>query len=212
VATSGAASVGSKLSRDELAAQRETEVAAACVVLGVSRPRFLRYEDGALDSHLEALTASLQVLVDEIRPDAVFAPWALDGHADHRAAATALAACKLPASSEIWNYEVWAPLPANRLVDVTPSWHQKTEALESHRSAFSGFDALAFLSLQRWRSIFLLGGTGFAEAFLVLGPSASASISLVSQSVHGAKSLAPLAGSVVSAIASASEDSNAVAI
>jgi LmbE family N-acetylglucosaminyl deacetylase len=185
VATSGSASVGSGLARRELAAQREAEVTAACVMLGVTEPRFLRYLDGELEAQIEPLTDSLQVVIDEMHPDAIFVPWPMDAHPDHRAVATAVAACALAPATEIWGYEVWAPLPANRLVDVTQAWPRKTAALELHRSAFAGFDPFAFLSLQRWRSVFLLDGRGYAEAFLVLDAAAFAAVSHTARMARG---------------------------
>ena len=186
VVTSGSASLGSGLTRGELASQRETEAAAACAVLGANKPRFLRHVDGEVEAQVEAVTSSLQCVIDELQPDAIFAPWAMDAHPDHRAVATAVAACTIAPTTQVWGYEVWAPLPANRLVDVTHTWELKTAALHLHKSAFAGFDPSAFLSLQRWRSVFLLEGRGYAEAFLVLDAAASAAVSRVARTAGGA--------------------------
>ena len=63
---------------------------------------------------------------------------------------------------------MWAALPANRIVDVTPVWPQKQAALDQHRCGRVSFDLDAHLALTRWRSIFVMNGWGYAEAFLAL--------------------------------------------
>jgi LmbE family N-acetylglucosaminyl deacetylase len=186
VVTSGSASLGTGLTRGELASQREAEANAACAVLGVNKPRFLRHIDGEVETRISALTDSLQHVIDELEPDAIFAPWAMDAHPDHRAVAAAIAACTIAPATQVWGYEVWAPLPANRLVDITHAWERKTAALELHKSAFFGFDPSAFLSLQRWRSVFLLEGRGYAEAFLVLDAAAFAAFCRTARAAGGA--------------------------
>ena len=108
------------------------------------------------------------VLLEETRPDAVFAPWPGDAHADHRAVATALMRVPGHERLEVWGYEVWAPLPANRVVDVSPYAASKARALRAHKAAYIDFDAGAFLGLSRWRAVQTRDGHGFAEGFLVM--------------------------------------------
>lgn len=80
---------------------------------------------------------------------------------------TALARVGLPASVEIWGYETWAPLPANRVVDVTSVIDDKRAAVAFHHTACAAFDLSAMIGLNRYRSVHGLAGKGFAEAFLV---------------------------------------------
>jgi LmbE family N-acetylglucosaminyl deacetylase len=114
----------------------------------------------------------LRGALTEYRPEVIFVPWPLDDHADHRAASLALAAalrrCELDGGTEVWSYEVWGALPANRLVDVSSVWTRKQAALNEHRCGRTTFDLDAHLALSRWRSIFAMNGSGHAEAFLAL--------------------------------------------
>lgn len=172
VATAGEASVAALgAGTAATAISRRSEVSAACTELGIGQPSCLELTDGSLADELGALSSRIAELLASFEPDAIFVPWPLDGHVDHRAAALAVAAVELPAHVEIWGYEVWSALPANRLVDIGASWEAKQRALARHESAHGTFDPAAHLALARWRSIFGLDGHGHAEAFLVLdGP------------------------------------------
>lgn len=170
VASSGEASVITPGSTPRsTAATRQAEARAACAALGVSAPHFAGLPDGHVGEDIGRLTAAIGDVVAAVRPQAVFVPWPLDAHPDHRAVPEALAAVDLDESIEVWCYEVWAALPANRVVDVTSVWEKKLAALACHLGR-DAFDLDAHLALQRWRSIFGLDGFGHAEAFLVLTP------------------------------------------
>ncbi len=137
-------------------------------MLGTPPPVFLGFVDGELSNNVSQLTSAIGVHVDEFQPDAIFAPWLLDAHPDHQALAMAIAHAAVPLKTEIWGYEVWAALPPNRLVDITRVWDLKVRALAEHRTPASVFDTSGHLALNRWRSIQCMGGSGYAEAFLVL--------------------------------------------
>lgn len=147
---------------------RRDDAIRAARVLGTPPPVFLGFNDGALPEVLTELSAAISVHIDEFRPDAIYAPWLLDAHADHQALAMALSLAVVPAETEIWGYEVWAAVPANRLVDVTSVWDRKEHALAEHRVPASVFDTTGHLALNRWRSIHGFGGIGHVEAFLAL--------------------------------------------
>jgi len=171
IATCGEGSVAARgQSPADTAAVRRDEAVAACRVLGTSDPDFLNLPDGNLSESLEVLAARLTQDIAAFDPQIVFVPWPLDGHPDHQVVPAALASVDLPGGVEIWTYEVWTPLPANRIVDVSEVWSVKSRALGCHASGAEGFDLTAHLALDRWRSIFGLDGHGHAEAFLVLGP------------------------------------------
>jgi len=38
-----------------------------------------------------------------------------------------------PAELEVWGYETWTPLPANRIVDITSVLDRKKAAIAAHR-------------------------------------------------------------------------------
>jgi LmbE family N-acetylglucosaminyl deacetylase len=101
--------------------------------------------------------------------EALFLPWFLDGHPDHQALSAALAMVTPPPSVDVWAYETWTPLPANRLVDITSVIETKRAAVAAHATAHLAFDVGATIGLNRWRSIHGLMGNGYAEAFMA-GP------------------------------------------
>ena len=165
-ATNGEATIGSSKGPDETGRLRAAEARAACAQLGVTSTRFLGYPDRGLVARAEQLGRELQMIIAEAQPDAVLLPWFLDGHPDHQALSIALATAGLPAGLEVWGYETWTPVPANRIVDITAVIDRKTAALAAHRTAHLAFDVSAAGSLARWRSIHGLMGRGYAEAFL----------------------------------------------
>jgi len=152
----------------EVAELRRDDAIRAARVLGTPPPVFLGFKDGTLPESLTELSAAISSHIDEFRPDAIYAPWLLDAHTDHQALARALSLADVPAETEVWGYEVWASVPANRLVDVTRVWDRKERALAEHRVPASVFDTTGHLALNRWRSIHGFGGIGYVEAFLAL--------------------------------------------
>ena len=165
-ATRGEATIGSSAGAQETGRRRAAEARAACAQLGVTNTHFLDYPDRGLAAHAAQLGRELAAIIEQARPEMVLLPWFLDGHPDHQALSSALAGVALPAGLEIWGYETWTPLPANRIVDITAANDRKTAALAAHRTAHLAFDVSAAGALARWRSIHGLMGRGYAEAFL----------------------------------------------
>lgn len=170
VLTDGSATWGTGLPAEEVAARRRQETARSCARLGCGPPQFLGFPDGVLSERLAELAGALATVIGDAAPDVVVLPWFGDGHPDHRAVTSALSRTRPPGGVQVWAYETWVPLPANRLVDVTAVIGRKEAALGEHRTASAAFDVTAMLGLNRFRSVHGLAGHGFAEAFLV-GPS-----------------------------------------
>lgn len=146
---------------------RRREALAACRTLGlVTTPRFLGRPDGRLGETTAELASDLGSLLAAPSPDLVMLPWPFDAHPDHRATALALARVDLPKGVEVWMYEVWSPLPANRLVDISSVVDLKRSAIEAHAADPQLADAV--LSLNRYRAGAGLVGGHHAEAFLAL--------------------------------------------
>ena len=168
-ATDGEATRGSRLPAAETGRRRRAEAERAAAVAGAT-PRFLGLPDGKLSDRLEELTAALGAAIDELEPEAVFAPWLLDGTSDHRAVAEALRLALADADAEgapeVWGYEVWTALVPNRIVEISSVIERKREALAAHETAALALDLSADEGLRRWRSMQSLGGRGWAEAFL----------------------------------------------
>ena len=164
-ATDGDATTGVDATSEQIAGLRRAEAEASCEILGTRPPRFLHHPDGRLAEHLGVLRSQIRQLVDDLQPEVVIAPWELDGHADHRAVAAAV-----PDGVEVWGYETWTPLTANRIVDITPVFERVQRALAAHATAHLAFDVGAMLSLDRYRSVHGLNGRGYAEAYLAKLP------------------------------------------
>jgi LmbE family N-acetylglucosaminyl deacetylase len=175
-ATDGEATRGGAASAADVASSRRREANAACDVLGARPPRFLGLPDGALASRLDELTRSVRAVAGELTPDAVLAPWFGDGHEDHRALSDAVCRAGLGDGVEVWAYETWTPLPANRVVDISAVIARKERAIAAHETAHRAFDVGAMLGLNRYRSLHGLMGRGWAEAYLAASPSAYAAL------------------------------------
>ena len=166
-ASDGEATMGSRLSEQETGRTRRAEAERAAGLLGADA-RFLALPDGKLADHLDGLAAGVAAAIAELDPEAVFAPWLLDGTSDHRATSEALrrALGTGGAAPEVWGYEVWTALVPNRIVEVSDAIERKRQALAAHETAALALDLTAAEGLARWRSIHTLGGHGWAEAFL----------------------------------------------
>ena len=168
-ATDGEATRGSRVSPQETARLRRAEAERAAEVTGVT-PRFLGLADGRLSEQMGELTAALSGALAELEPEAVFAPWLLDGTSDHRAVADALGDALANGGADrrpqVWGYEVWTALIPNRIVDITSVIERKRAALAAHETAALALDLSAGEGLGRWRTMHSLGGRGWAEAFL----------------------------------------------
>jgi LmbE family N-acetylglucosaminyl deacetylase len=112
------------------------------------------------------MAAAITPIVEQFKPDAVFVPWFLDGHSDHRAMSQAVARLEPSPEVEVWAFEWWSALPANRVVDITSVYAKKEACVAAHETAHLAFDVGAALALSRWRSLHGLHGKGYAEAFL----------------------------------------------
>lgn len=164
--TDGDATRGSARGPATTGRARRLEAEAACRVLGVGTSSFLGVPDGEVGAHVDAVAGAITAAVTRASPEALLLPWFLDGHPDHQALSAALGRAKVPAHLEVWAYETWTPLPANRIVDVSAVIDRKRRALAAHATAHLAFDVGASLGLSRWRSIHGLMGRGYAEAFL----------------------------------------------
>ena len=170
-ATDGEATKGSSLPPEEIGRMRRLEAQRAASALG-AKPRFLGLPDGDLLSHPHELVSGLRKTIDDLEPDAVFAPWLLDQAGDHQAVAAGLAEALSNADGkpEVWGYEVWTPLAPNRAIEITEVVGRKREAVASHETAKGALDLDAWEGLGRYRSLQTLGGRGWVEAFVALAP------------------------------------------
>lgn len=162
---------GETWSEEKGKALRETrrrEATQACAKLGANAPIFL----GGIDTQLYHQLELANVLCAEFQKnlyDHVFCPWPFDAHTDHAATFRIfqLAVQKMARPFQVWLYEVWNPLLANRFVNIDATLEAKTNAIAEHRSQSKVLDFKSkILALSQYRSL-SIPGAEHAEAFFV---------------------------------------------
>jgi N-acetylglucosamine malate deacetylase 1 len=150
---------------------RKNESRAAAKLLGVSDLRFLEGPDGSLEETPAILQQFCKIL-EERKPDLIYAPSLVDNHRDHWATNRTLRIAldrlspAITAKLIIRGYEVWTPLPANRMADISTVAELKRQAIDLFHSQTRFVDyTRAILGLNQYRSMMHLHGNGTAEAF-----------------------------------------------
>ncbi len=120
---------------------RDEESQQSLKALGVTGSHSLRHSVDSLGEQ-PALEKELALILAQVKPDIVLAPFWLDNHADHRFAARAFAKAAVTAKINfaIYAYSVWLPLWPNVLLDVGNVWHKKKSAIEAYRSQLADRD------------------------------------------------------------------------
>ena len=153
---------------DGAGAVRQGEFVRALARLGVTDSLQLNQPDGAFEGSSE-LQIQIRQLLNAYQPDWVILPSPLDYHRDHvRIAAFLEPLCRRTASVEqLLFYEIWAPVPATHVVDITDHVQRKKEALLEHATAMvCGDYERAVDGLNNYRGLYL-GKGRVAEAFWV---------------------------------------------
>ena len=194
-----------KLTRGAYVELRQKEAIEACACLGVTDLEFWPYEDRSLAGSRGAITRMMDLLND-FRPELVYAPSPLEFHPDHRAACLlfcdAIGTCDL--DFQVAFYEVGQPLRPNHLVDITAVLNRKREAVETYKSQLRErpYGEIC-MALNRYRSMTLPEGVTHAEGFSMWGGDLIRKIGPFSIPVNQAERLVPgpgEAGPLVSVI------------
>jgi LmbE family N-acetylglucosaminyl deacetylase len=128
------------MTREAMRDMRNEESRLAAAVVGVESPVFLGYP---------FLTASFSDAVEQVRReivrrtvDAVFIPFVLDGHPDHRTANLILAEAltHIAWDVRVLQYEVWGLCIPNVILVIDDVMDLKVEMLEQFRFANSALD------------------------------------------------------------------------
>lgn len=155
--------------RVELAKTREAEAKKAAFSLGIEDLVFWRYKDGSLILNKTNLKLMAEMIAD-FKPDIIFAPSFLDNNPDHietsKILAEALRDYKKP-NLQIFSYEIWSPVYANKLVVIDSVAKDKFTALKMHESQLRSRNYLnAIRGLNRYRAgMYSIGE--YAEGFFV---------------------------------------------
>lgn len=151
-------------------AVRKKEAIAALAVLGIGDIVFLDEPDGHFRSTPE-FERKIMAMLDQFQPDWLFMPSVLDYHRDHVAAGQAICACwrSWQGTARAFFYEIWSPLPATWIVDISSAAELKRSALSRYELPLAHCDYLsASMGLAAYRGLYLAGNgqSGFAEAFV----------------------------------------------
>lgn len=148
---------------------RRRETRAALAVLGIEDIVFLEEPDGGFSNHPRFMR-DMATLLTDFDPDWIFLPSLLDYHRDHVAIGDALLRCWQRKSSRAraFFYEIWCPLPATHVVDISPVEALKRRAIACYALPLAHCDYLsASMGLAAYRGLYLSGGgrPALAEAF-----------------------------------------------
>jgi LmbE family N-acetylglucosaminyl deacetylase len=163
---------GDQRAKESLSEERKAESRRAAEIVGVSDLIFLDGPDGSLDDSPE-IVAALEKIIASRKPAIIYASGLTDHHRDHWATNRILRksldrlSAGLSRNILIRGYEIWTPLPANRMADITQVVEIKRQAIEVFVSQTRLVDyAWTILGLNQYRSMIHLCGHGYAEAFL----------------------------------------------
>ncbi|MBR9978425.1 MAG: PIG-L family deacetylase [Bacteroidetes bacterium] len=159
------------ISRTDKIECREKEFRCAMEILGVSRYQHFQIADQDFRSGRYPRNAFSSII--EKVPDVLYLPSVFDNHHDHRV----LNVWLLRTLREhyfcrplIRSYEVWSPLAANAVTDITGEMDRKREAMRCYASQLETIDYMHHMEgLNAYRAI-TFGGrrADFAEAFFEL--------------------------------------------
>ncbi len=149
---------------------RRKEAAESLSILGINDMEFLDEPDGGFRNSSNFET-KIDTLLNKFNPDWLFLPSVLDYHRDHVAIGHAVLNCwhRWKSPSRAFIYEIWTPLPATRVVDITSVINLKKHAISCYALPLSHCNYLsAIIGLASYRGLFLPKqvGENYAEAFV----------------------------------------------
>ena len=151
-------------------ADRRQESRKAAAILGYGEPEFWEYRDREL-RYDEPLVRRLTEAAAAVEARWLYAPSPYELHPDHRALALAALEVtrRLAGQISLALYEVGAPLPPNRLLDLTELFERKRQALACFISqlAVQAYDRHVE-ALNRFRTYTLPREVEAAEAYWVI--------------------------------------------
>lgn len=149
---------------------RRKEAIESLATLGINDMEFLDEPDGGFRNSSQFET-KVDTLLHQFNPDWLFLPSVLDYHRDHVAIGHAVLNCwqRCETSSRAFIYEIWSPLPATRVVDITRVINLKKQAISCYALPLSHCNYLsAIIGLASYRALFLpkKEEESYAEAFV----------------------------------------------
>jgi LmbE family N-acetylglucosaminyl deacetylase len=128
------------MTRAQLTELRNKESRRCAAVIGMEPPVFLGHAD--LVANEAAASEALRRLIEERKADAVFVPFMLDGHPDHRQANYILAGAlrKIDRSVRVFGYEVWGLCIPNVILVIDEVIEEKLKMLRCFEFANKAVD------------------------------------------------------------------------
>ncbi len=158
------------MSRETLKELRNEESRNAAREIGIGSPIFLGLTN--LRSHADTAAAALRQIIEERQIDAIFTPFVLDGHPDHRACNFILAAAlgKINRTIRTLQYEVWSNCIPNVLVNIDSVADKKRKMLSCFQFANKAVNYThATMGLNMFHSRLLPAGEAiYVECFFEL--------------------------------------------
>lgn len=163
--------VGDTLNDEEKRKTREREFHTAMDVLDIDVRILLRMGNRAFDSEVYP-GSELPELIEK-EPDVLYLPSLFDNHHDHRILNVWLLRTMRDHAKFrplVRGFEVWSPLPATAVADISESIDRKREAMRCYQSQQDAIDYMHHIEgLNAYRAM-TFGGrrVRYAEAFLEL--------------------------------------------
>ena len=155
------------MTRHDLVALRNEESRRAAALLGIEPPRFLGHAN-LTASALQSSEELREIIVDR-KVDAVFTPFLLDGHPDHRTTNYILADAlrRIDWEVRVFGYEVWGLCIPNVIVAIDDVMQHKLNMLACFEFANKALDYThSTKGLNMYRSRLLGSGMcKYAECF-----------------------------------------------
>lgn len=145
---------------------REKEAQKASNILGVKKLIFSNSKDNEISNSKKQIDQLVKIIV-KYQPRIIYAPSSLDPNPDHFETAQVLASAlhKIDFKGRIFSYEVWSPIHANRIINITDSIERKILALKEHKSQITSRSYIkAMQGLAQYRAGMFNAGE-YAEAF-----------------------------------------------
>ena len=155
-------------------ARREAESRQVAREVG-AQVRFCGFPDGARarEEDLGAVVPELVQILHEFLPDVIYAPHEGEAHGDHHVAALAVRRALHECGRAIpcFGYEIWSPLVADVVVDISEQQEEKQRLVNLFVSQVMHTDiSHHFLGLNAYRAVFLPKGARYGEAFCHMDP------------------------------------------
>ena len=160
---------------DGFVALRMAEAREAARILGGLELDFFGFPDNRAvnEKDLRMVCERLDSVARPYAPDLVYVPWSEETHSDHAHACSLLDLLLDlwgkgggPHEPRVLQYEVWSPLPADCIIDISKTAEKKRMAMLAHKSQVAYTDyPHQLMGLAAHRSVYLPKTSRYGEAF-----------------------------------------------